>query len=317
MSDQTRQPSGVPVGGQFAASARTEPEIALTPPAIGGLGIAAGDALYLTPSEAGTDIFIGGLEIIHDDDGGYRVQGAIPLDMVDGYLEMTGQGEANTLDPDSPRFAEAVAWLDDHRQVIDSFLQDRYGMEFDNSCDEWSFQRAQFTVELDPAVDTLDTVAARLENESKAIQMYNEMDAGTYGSPYLWSEAKLHMAAWDNEVKHAERGYLTDLMEDSGIPYATAEGRVENLGDDELEKSAGHIRVFMRENHDLITQAKRTHQEQHGHPYHPGTLGRDISLALNNPPGTPHGRMAFGSLPSELHQRLAARARNYTAQPAA
>ena len=189
----SRQPAGVPVGGQFAATTRTEPAVALKPPAIGGLGIAAGDALHMTSSEVRTDLFIGGIEIIHDDNGGYRVQGAIPLNMVDGYLEMTGHDTRNRIDPDSTRFAEAVQWLDDHRQDIDSFLQDRYSMEFDGGCDDWSFQRAQFTVELDPAVDTIDTAAARLENESKAIQLYNEMDAGTYGSPYLWSEAKAHL----------------------------------------------------------------------------------------------------------------------------
>lgn len=309
MTTQDRQPAGVPAGGQFAATARAETTTVLPDPPkpVGDLGITVGDSLFMSPFEAGTDIF-SEVEIVHDEDG-YRVEGAMGIDFIDGYHETFRSGPGPCRPYTDEQVAEAVAWLDDHQQIVERFFTDRYGCEFDRGCDEWAHQRAQFSVELNPAVDTRGSAASQLENGTKAIALYNESDAGTYGSDYMWSALNRHMQNWEQKVTHAQQAYTADVLEDSGIPYGEALGHASQMTRPQLEKQAAPVRRFMMENHDLITQAEAHWAEKFGSEYTPELIGRDISLAMHNPPGTPHGRLAFGAVPSHLGERLAAAAR--------
>ena len=303
MTAQPRQPAGVPVGGQFTTAARGEAAVTLSPPAVGGLGIAKGDSMYLSAFEAGTDI-LESVEIVHDDDDGYRADGTVGLNFIDAYREITGQDSSDPLDPDSPEFEAAEQWLGDHGQILTAFVRGRYGADVDASSDSWAHQRVVFSVDLDPATDTSENVAAKLEADTQAVRLYNEMDAGTYGAPYLWAEARRHLQAWNTDVEEAQRGYVADVLDDAGLAHGHAVDKADTLTGLDLDASAANVRAFMRDHHDLIAQAKRAHHAEHGSAYEAAALGRDISLALHNPPGTPHGRMAFGALPGELQARL-------------
>lgn len=303
MTEPRRQPAGTPVGGQFATTERTEGSVALAPPAVGALGLVPGDSTMLSGYEAGTDI-LDTVEIIRDDEGGYRADGAVGLNVMDGYRWLANYPDHEPLERGTDEHDTAVAWLNDHAPILETYLTERYGAAFEHGADDWEDQRLIFSVPLDPATDTTDTVAAKLENETKAVQLYNESDAGTFGSPYLWSEVKLHLAAWDNEVQHAQRGYLADVMEDAGMQYGQAIDRAEVLPAEQLAERADNVRRFMREQYPLLAQARRAYVEMHGRPFDPFHFGRDISLALHNPPNTPHGRMAFGALGPELQARL-------------
>lgn len=311
MTEQRRQPAGSPAGGQFATAGRTEGAVTLAPPAVGALGIEPGDSAILSGHEAGTDI-LDTVEIVHEDDGGYRADGAVGVNFVDGYRWIAQVSAHEPLDRDSDEHEKAVAWLDDHAQVIETFLEERYGAELEQGPDEWEYQRMVFSVPLDRALDTTETVAAKLESGTKAVQLYNESDAGTFGSPYLWAEVDRHLTAWNVDVDQAQRGYLADVMEDAGMAYGQAVDRAGVLPSEQLAERAANVRRFMAENYRLVAQAQRTHTAQHGRPYDPFELGRDVSLALHNPPSTPHGRLAFGALPSDLQARLQETARRYT-----
>ena len=308
---RTRQPSGTPAGGEFATGARRETDTALLAapdPLVGDLGVAFGDSLYMSSFEAGTDLF-GSVEIAHDEEG-YRAQGAMDIDFIDGYHQMRGTEPG----PDGytdEQVAEAVAFLDDHQQLVETFFTGRYACELDGACDEWSFQRAQFAVDLDPAVHTRGSAVAELENQSKAVALYNETDAGTYGSPFVWRLLAERVTAWDAEVQDAQVAYLADVLQDSGVEYGVAFDQARAAGPDELAAAGASVRAFMAEHHDQIAQARAAFTVRHGGEYTTQMLGRDLSLAMHNPPGTPHGRMAFGALPTELGSRLAAAARTY------
>lgn len=194
MTEPRRQPAGTPVGGQFATTERTEGSVALAPPAVGALGLVPGDSAMLSGFEAGTDI-LDTVEIIRDDEGGYRADGTVGVNLIDGYRHIHDVPDHDPLDRDSDEHEAAVTWLDDHAPILEAFLTDRYGAELEQGPDEWEYQRMVFSVPLDPAVDTTETVAAKLEDGTRAVQLYNESDAGTFGSPYLWAELKRHLEA--------------------------------------------------------------------------------------------------------------------------
>ena len=307
---QVRQPAGAPTGGQFATSARGEGAVTLAPPAVGALGIEPGDSMMLSAFEAGTDI-LDTVEIVHEDEGGYRADGTVDVNFIDGYRHIAGVPSHEPLDLDHDEHEAAVAWLNDHAPVLEAFLTERYGAELEQGPDEWEHQRMVFSVPLDPAEDTTETVAAKLENGTRAVQLYNESDAGTFGSPYLWAEAKRHLDVWNADVETAQRGYLTAVMEDAGMQHGQAVDRADVLPAAQLEERAGNVRRFMRDNHALLQQAKAAHRQQHGTEQDPFWLGRDVSLALHNPPETPHGRLAFAALPTALQAQLQRAARRY------
>lgn len=190
----SRQPAGTPAGGQFAATTRGEGAVTLTGgPPVASLGIDQGDSLYLSAAEAGTDI-LDHVEVVHDEFG-YRADGGVRLDFLDAYREVADVPAHEPLTPGSAEHDVAVQWLNDHASTLERFLTDRYGGELENGSDEWEHQRLVFIVPLDPAVDTPQTAAAKLENDTKAVQLYNESDRGTYGCPYLWAEVRRHMQA--------------------------------------------------------------------------------------------------------------------------
>jgi hypothetical protein len=320
---RNHQPAGAPTGGRFATGAVPESGTALALPAdplVGDLGLVEGDAVYLSAFEAGTDI-LEAVEIVRTDEGGYRADGAVVLDLMDGFHEIArftdnitvreGPAGADRGDLDLDRIGQATAFLDEHRQLVESFLTDRYGCELDGGCDEWSYQRALFSVDLDPAVDTQGSVASRLESETKAVQLHNESDGGTAGSPYVWRELADHLDRWEEDVFAARRGFAADVFNDQGAEHTDAIDKAADSSPEELDATgAAAVRTFMALNHDDIARAKAHVTARFGEEYTAESLVRDISLAINNPPGTPHGRMAFGALPSVLQTRLQLAARH-------
>lgn len=312
---RNHQPAGAPVGGQFATGAIPETGTTLArplDPLVGDLGIEPGDSHFMSAYEAGTDIF-NYVEIIRDDKGAYRVSGAMPLDLIDAFHEMarfsdrvTSTGENDRGDFSAGQTDEATAFLNANQQLVASFLADKYGCELDG--DEWDYQQAEFTTVLDPAVDTAGSAASRLENATKAVQLYNESDAGTFGSPYVWRELAAHVDQWEDEVTAAEREFAADVFSDHGLRSLDADVKAADSSPAELAASgAGLVRTFMAGRYDQMEQAKREHQELHGTPYE--SLGRDLSLAIHNPPNTPHGRLAFAAFPPSTQARLQAAAR--------
>lgn len=310
MSDQPRHPAGIPTGGQFTAAARAEGAVTLASPTIDALHLAPGDSHLLTPAESGSDI-LDSVEIVRQDDGTYRVDGALGLDFLDAYREVHSVDDSVDLTFGTAAHDTATQWLNDHGSVLEAFVTERYDADLDAGCDDWEHQRLTFSVPLDPETDTVETVAAKLEDQSRAVQAYNESDRGTFGSPYLWGEARRFLDVWDAQVQDAQRGYVADVMEDTGVEYEHAANRTAGMTRDSLDAAAPTVRRFIREQYDTITQARRVHQDRHGTEYSAEHLGRDISLALNNPPGTPHGRLAFAALPFELRDRLQDLARRY------
>ncbi len=312
MSDQPRHPAGIPTGGQFTPAARAEGTVALASPTIDALHLTPGDSYLLTPAESGSDI-LDSVEIVRQDDGTYRVDGALGLDFLDAYREIHSLDETVDLTFGTAARDEADEWLNDHGSVLEAFVTERYDADLDAGCDDWEHQRLTFSVALDPETDTVETAAAKLEDQSRAVQAYNESDRGTFGTPYLWGEARRFMDVWEAQVQDAQRGYATDVMEDTGVRHELAANHTAGLHAGDLEAAAPAVRRFIREQYDTIAHARRVHQDRHGTDYSAESLGRDISLALNNPPGTPHRRLAFAALPHELRDRLQDLARRYPA----
>lgn len=85
MSTQTRQPAGVPTGGQFAASTRTEPAVALT-----------GDAREAVVDRMVADLLETGA--VHPDSQGIGVH--IELDDAAGVAAASALGLPDDQDPD-------------------------------------------------------------------------------------------------------------------------------------------------------------------------------------------------------------------------
>lgn len=302
MTEQPRHPAGAPTGGQFATTARTEGTVALAAPAIETLGISPGDAVYLSAAEAGTDI-LDSVEIVHEDDGGYRADAGVALNLIDAYREITGVDDTVEIEPGSDAMLAASAWLEVHAQVLEAFLQDRYDAELDGSCEEWAHQRLVFSTPLDPSTDTTDTVAARVENDTKAIQAYNESDRGTFGVPYLWAEARRHFAVWEVDVQSAQRGFLADAMTETGLTWGAATDRAAGFMPGRLDENAAGVRRFMTDNHHLVQRARTAYRELHATDWDPVRLGREVA-AVRNRPEAPGRAAAFSSMPPSLRAQL-------------
>lgn len=157
---------------------------------IADLDIPAGET-WFPEDQALASPYIGGSVFtdfgIHHSEDGFYAHAGMWVDFVDGYNAVFG------LDPDADDYDEDVAneWLNDHYAQIEAFFTERYGCEWDGSADQWSAQRLYFSTVVQPS-ETPDEVFARLHSD-KAVALYDESDAGTFGCEYVFRLLREHI----------------------------------------------------------------------------------------------------------------------------
>ncbi|MHA7295183.1 hypothetical protein [Arthrobacter sp. HLT1-21] len=178
----TRQPRGVPVGGQFASIHRSETDLELCP----ATGLTAGRPLAVRLGLGENDEYndlvdgqvIESLDIRRsEDDGTYWVSPAKVINFRD-LIPAADLGVTDT---------ERDQWLDLNEPVIEDFIGERYGAELgDGSLDEdWSNISAEFTA-AHPGQELGSDQALNLAwNNTKIVQLHSEMDPGTQGAEHL------------------------------------------------------------------------------------------------------------------------------------
>lgn len=160
---------------------------------IESLQIPVGDAYWpddntLASPYIGADSIFEGFEIQHFEPGVYYAEAYVPVDFHEGYAAILGvpgrYDDGTDFDAD-----EASGWLNDRQQQIEAFFRERYGVVLDG--DEWCHQHAVFTIPVSPDQSVEDAFDA-LWNGTRAVQLYNELDAGTYGCEYVWRVLRDH-----------------------------------------------------------------------------------------------------------------------------
>ena len=163
------------------------------PVAVSSLGIAPGDSHWVSGHELGDNI-LDHMEIVQDFEGNYRVEGTVALDIEEQLCE------AARIDGDhQARFD----WLSKRADAIDGYLMERYGLDGITG-EGWGFVEAKFTRDLAPDADTADAYSELYDN-TKMVDLHNETDQGTFGSPYVYSQLAQHLAALD-EIKGETSG---------------------------------------------------------------------------------------------------------------
>lgn len=187
-----RQPEGIPAGGQWATGSRSETEVSLEDapiPLSQAIADNGGEPLDLHEFEHGDPVFLI-VSATPDEDNPDQVliSGEVPLNFVSG-LESAMEG----VDED-----DRDTWLNDRERVIGQWMKDRYGVAQVGGA-EWETATGDFETTL-PATAGTDDITGALRDNTKAVDLYNESDPGTFGSPDMWRELGEHLAEYDDQA---------------------------------------------------------------------------------------------------------------------
>lgn len=181
---------GVPTGGQFAASHRHEPGVELSDaaprPLLDELTESGGD-LTLSAFEHQDDVFTT-ISAHHEaGDGALALTASVAISPKECLASFMPPG----LDDDA-----SEAWLEERSEAITAWFKDEYGIEQFAQSDDWSYVEAEFEAHapLDLATDDL---TGHLRSNTKAVDLYNESDPGTYGCRNLWTALGEHLTSLD------------------------------------------------------------------------------------------------------------------------
>lgn len=173
-SPQNRQPQGIPSGGQFATTARTEPTLLLDP-ALRPVTLAPGDGEDYTHLADGDVIESLNVQRSHADDGaGYWVTAAKTINVRDLITDTDPRLHGDHLD----------AWLDTNRAVVEDLLASRYDA-YVTVNDEWDDVGVECSTLLPSGPLTEGQVADAAWNATRVVALHNESDHGTSGSENL------------------------------------------------------------------------------------------------------------------------------------
>ncbi len=198
MNNLSRVPAGNGVrGGQFAPGMRSETGVSLDAGderPVSALGIDEWDDVLLDDitQDPPTSNVVDTVSICRDPEG-YFVRGEATLDLADG-LRLYAKPDiydAGTEVGD----AELDTWLNKHSADIDEYLLTEYDATLDGGCDQWDYQRLEFRVPLTEDA-TVDDVVDQLEENTKAVQLHNELNGG-YGSRSFFGSLGGHLRGLD------------------------------------------------------------------------------------------------------------------------
>jgi hypothetical protein len=104
-------------------------------------------------------------------------------------------------------------WLNARSGIIEDFMAARYGAQLDGGADDWTYVRTEMRVE--HRGDLTEAAAFEFAYEdTKAVDLFNEYDAGTYGSEYLGRLLADHVEKFS--VVSVRRG-LQPLMDEVAV----------------------------------------------------------------------------------------------------
>lgn len=171
-TSQNRHPKGITTGGQFAPDTHAESTLLLNP-AARAVTLSPGDSDTFTELADGE--VIEALDVSRSDDGsGYWVSPSKTVNIKDLITDSDPRLHGESLD----------AWLDSNSPVIDDFLAERY--EANISIEEgWDEVGVECTAQLPDGTFTEDQVVDAAWNGTKAVQVHNESDHGSFGPENL------------------------------------------------------------------------------------------------------------------------------------
>ena len=137
-------------------------------------------------------------EVVFDDDGVAEIDIPYESDNIieslevyaaeqeDGSVRMIATGRT-TIDfhrqlPEHWSKKQKNDFLNANYQKVDAFLLERYGIE-NMDGDDWEYQRADFSIDLGEQEKVTEEQAFNsVYEDTKIVQLYNELDRGTFGS---------------------------------------------------------------------------------------------------------------------------------------
>ncbi|WP_216353871.1 hypothetical protein [Arthrobacter sp. SRS-W-1-2016] len=171
-TSQNRQPKGITAGGQFAPDIHAESTLLLDP-AQRPVTLSPGDSDAF-PELADGEV-IEALNVTRSDDGtGYFVSPAKTVNIKDLITDSDPRLHGEALD----------TWLERNSSVIEDFLAERYEADV-RSDDGWDEVGVECTAQLPDGPLTEAQVVDAAWNGTKAVQLHNESDHGSFGSENL------------------------------------------------------------------------------------------------------------------------------------
>ena len=171
----SRQPKGIPVGGQFAATAHTESTVLLDP-GHRFVTIEPGDAENFPELADGDVIETLTVSRSQEEDGaGYWVSPSKTLNIKDLIADSDPRLHGDALDD----------WLDKNQPVIEDFLTSRYEASVSLEDGSWDEVEVECSTRLPDGTLTENEIVNAAWHGTKVVQMHNESDHGTFGSENL------------------------------------------------------------------------------------------------------------------------------------
>lgn len=178
----SRQPQGIPAGGQFAAATHPESADVLLDVADRPLALAPGESEDFTEYADG-DV-ITRLSVLRSDDGGtFHIEAS-------AFVNFKDMIPASDLGTDEEG---RDAWLDSNSSVIESFIRDRYDAEADTT--DWNDVRVECGASIQADSVTGKQITDEAWNRSGIVALHNESDPGTFGSENLGRLVREHVEA--------------------------------------------------------------------------------------------------------------------------
>lgn len=149
-------------------------------------------------SKVATDLVAVPYIVLEDGDGDEVDGGEQGTPIESLYVSRNDYDTANTYNIDAVQtlnFCQLVpdevgdeeakeAWLDARRGIVEDFMSKRYNAQLDGSSGSWSFVRAEMRASHVGPI-TPEQACSIAWEETKTVDLYNEYDAGTFGSEYL------------------------------------------------------------------------------------------------------------------------------------
>ncbi|MCC3292993.1 hypothetical protein [Arthrobacter sp. zg-Y1110] len=169
-----RQPEGIPAGGQFATTIRSEAAgVTLADSTDRPIVLTQGeDEMY---PELAEESVMDRLTVSRDDEDPDKY-------FVHAEREVNFHALVEREQPDLTE-EEREAWLNRHQLVIEDFMTERY--EAETHGDDWSSITAECSAVIRDANPTEGKVSDAAWNETKIVNLANEEDPGTFGSENL------------------------------------------------------------------------------------------------------------------------------------
>lgn len=228
------------------------------------------------------------VEICHDEDGNRVILARVQYDF-------------HNLVPDDVPSGERATWIDENRNEIEAYLEDKYGAQIGASSEDWHDGTIDFVL----PIENRASLAASVRATDGAVDLHNALN-GAYGSRPVWVDFRHHLQEREQDIDDAAGAFEIAAL--WVTPYEDADGEMRELDadfdtSDIAPEVSAQIRADLRDftltNRHLIAQAQEI-ASQRGRTFSMADVGHNYLLSRNGH-GTGFWDRGLGTVGDELH----------------